>query len=108
MDEPQNTDQAAEKRIAINLFIGKEQYPLTVEASQEGFYRSAAKLINARLSRYQSRYPGQPEERYLQIVLLDIAVQLMQREDELSTKPYRDCVGRLTKEVENLLNVEQH
>ena len=46
-------------KLVINLFIGRQSYPITVKRDQEEVFRRAAELINNKLQRYQTAYPNQ-------------------------------------------------
>ena len=96
-----------EEKIAINLLVGKQIYPITIQRDQEEVYRRAAKLINERLSRYQTKYPGQNYEKYLSIVLLDLAVRAESLEDNKDAEPILESMVKLTEELEEALNVRQ-
>ena len=94
-----------EDKIAINLLVGKQIYPITVLREQEEVYRRAAKLINERLSRYQTKYPGQNYEKYLSIVLLDLAVRAESLEEGKDAEPIIEKLVKLNEELEETLNV---
>ena len=50
-------------KLVINLFIGRQSYPITVKRDQEEVFRRAAELINNKLQRYQTAYPNQGNEK---------------------------------------------
>ena len=92
-------------KLVIKLTIGNQVYPITVKREQEEVYRKAAKMINERLSKYQVRYPGQPYEKYMSIVLIDFAVKVLQGEDNDSSEPYRKMIEQLTRSFEETLGI---
>ena len=66
-------------KLVINLFIGRQSYPITVKRDQEEVFRRAAELINNKLQRYQTAYPNQGNEKLTAIALLDFAVMALKR-----------------------------
>lgn len=90
-------------RFVIQLLIGNQMYPITVTRDKEEVFRKAARLINEKLNRYQSTYPNQGYEKYMSVVLLDIAVNLLQSEERLDTAPYDAAIKQLTGEIEEVL-----
>lgn len=93
-------------KLVIKLTVGKQVYPITVRREQEEIYRKAAKAINDRLSRYQVKYPGQPYEKYMSIVMLDFAVKVLQSEENISAEPYRAVIEQLTRDIEEVLGTQ--
>ena len=93
---------AVADKIQIRLNIGRNFIPLTVPREAEEVYRTAARAIEEKLSRYRTRFPDQGEERYLSIVLIDFAVRALQAENAADTKPYNDLISELSAELERL------
>lgn len=91
------------EKIVIELMIGSQLERISVPRDQEGFFRRAAKNINEKLQKYQSRYPNQGNEKYMSIALLDFAVKVLQIEDSNDTKPYTKSINLLTAEIEQAL-----
>lgn len=100
----QNKDK---QTVVVNLLIGKLQMPLRVPAEQEETFRNAAKMVNKRLERYETRFPGLNNENYLTTVLLDMAVRQLQNENREDTKPFVDSMQQLTEEIETALQPPQ-
>lgn len=90
-------------KFVIQLLIGNQMYPITVARDKEEVFRKAARLINEKLNRYQSAYPNQGYQKYISVVLLDIAVNLLQSEERLDTQPYDTSIRQLTGEIEEIL-----
>lgn len=90
-------------KLVINLFIGRQSYPITVKRDQEEVFRRAAELINNKLQRYQTAYPNQGNEKLTAIALLDFAVMALKMEKDNETQPYADTIAQLTKEIEDAL-----
>lgn len=85
----------AEDKIRITLTIDKVRFPMYVCKEEEEFYRNAATLINDRLNQYRSSYAGQSDERYMAMVLLDIAFE----NQKLKVKSNMDPVKSLLEEL---------
>lgn len=101
-ETPTSPDKGSQP-VVVNLLIGKVQMPLRVPADQEATFRNAAKMVNSRLSRYETRFPGLKSENYLTTVLLDMAVRTLQMAEREDTKPYTDALHQLTAEIEEVL-----
>lgn len=95
-------------KMVIQLLIGKHQYPITVLRDQEEVFRKAARLINEKLGRYEQAYPNQGSEKYTSVALLDFAVRALQLEAQKDMSPYAETVNRLSKEMEQLFDNEDH
>ena len=59
--------------LGINLIIDGISYPLTIKASEEPYYRQAARLVNNTLSLYKELFEGEEGVRVMTMVALDIA-----------------------------------
>ena len=57
----------------INLIIDGTSYPLTIKASEEPYYRQAAKMVNETLSIYKEPFKGEGGVRVMTMAALDIA-----------------------------------
>lgn len=90
-------------KLVITLMLGRQPQQIHILREQEEVYRNAARLINEKLSRYESAYPNQATERYMSIVLLDLAVQMLQLKDREDVKPIFDTLESLTSEIEDSL-----
>lgn len=103
-----STSQDKDKQpVVVNLLVGKLQMPLRVPADQEENFRNAAHMVNERLARYETRFPGLKSENYLTTVLLDMAVRSLQMAQREDTKPFTDSMQQLTAEIEAALTSEQ-
>lgn len=87
-------------KLVIRLIIGHQEHAITVPRSQEERFRKASKLINEKLGKYEQRYANQSQEKYMSIVLLDLAVALLQNENKQDTRPILDLLEQLTREIE--------
>ena len=48
-----------DRELGINLIIDGTSYPLTINASEEPYYRQAARLVNDKLSLYKELFMGE-------------------------------------------------
>ncbi len=87
----------------ITLKIGAHPFPMDVVRDDEFYYREAEKLINGRYRYYANRYPGQQNEIYLMMTLLDIAVRYERLESSADNAPMLNALKGLLKEVEDEL-----
>lgn len=92
-------------RLVIQLRIGNQLHPISINRDQEEIFRKAAKEINEKLSRYRQNYPNQPAEKYMSIALLDFAVRSLQLEKNADTAPIMQTVAALCSEVESVLKI---
>lgn len=77
--------------------------PLRIPREQEYAYRQAEKLIKERYSFYTSKYPGQTENIYLVMTMVDMAVQAKQKELALDITPVAERLRPLISELESAL-----
>ena len=54
-----------DKELGINLIIDGTSYPLTIPASEEPYYRQAARLVNDTLATYKSLFSVPADEEVL-------------------------------------------
>lgn len=66
------------EQFVIQINIGSRPYSITVSRDSEQIYREAARLVNTTLQQYIKTFPDQSKEGYTDMVLLDIAVNLIQ------------------------------
>ena len=62
-----------DRELGINLIIDGISYPLTIKASEEPYYRQAARMVNNTLSLYKEIFTGEEGVRVMTMVALDIA-----------------------------------
>lgn len=91
-------------KLVITLMIGRQSQQIHILREQEEIYRNAARQINEKLSRYEAAYPGQATERYMSIVLLDLAVQMLQLKEKDDVKPIFEALTNLTSEIEEAIS----
>ena len=89
--------------LSITLRFGSWTLPMTIKRDEEYIYRQAEKLIKERFSFYTSTYPGQNNEMYLVMTILDIAVMSKRQETNYDAQPVMDVLNPLLAEVEAAL-----
>ncbi|MBR6340098.1 MAG: cell division protein ZapA [Alloprevotella sp.] len=102
MDNDNNKEIS--ERLTIRLLIGKQIYPLTVRRDQESLFRRAASMINERIGFYEQRYPSQGNDAHVSTVMLDLAVNALQLEDNVDSKPVMEYIDKLNVELDEVLN----
>lgn len=93
--------------LTINLIINGTSYPLTVKASEEPFYRKAARIVNSKLSLYKDLFEGEGEARITTMVALDIAYNMVTQNEETGSTEVMHKIGELTRLLDNTLNTKK-
>ena len=92
--------------LSITIRFGTMSIPLNIPREQEYAYRQAEKLIK-KYGFYTSKYPGQSENIYLIMTMVDMAVQAKQNELALDVTPVAERLAPLIGELESALSSEQ-
>jgi cell division protein ZapA len=87
----------------IKLKLGGQNFSITIRRDEELFYRNAEKLINQKHSFYANRFPGQSNETYLLMTILDIAVMQQRAESSGNIKPIMATLNGLVNEISSAL-----
>lgn len=93
--------------LSITIRFGTMSIPLNIPREQEYAYRQAEKLIKEKYGFYTSKYPGQSENIYLIMTMVDMAVQAKQNELALDVTPVDERLAPLIGELESALSSEQ-
>ena len=96
-----------DRDLGINLIIDGISYPLTIPASEEPYYRKAAKIVNDTLSMYKDLYSGEGNVRVLTMVALDIAFNAVKGTDEMGSIEVRRKIGELTRLIDATLKANK-
>lgn len=89
--------------IKLNLY-GTSLTIHDIAPAEEPLYRDAAILINetvGSLAEIYSKERGMANVLYM--ALVDIAVEYMRASKQNDTKPFRDILGKLTSEIEEVI-----
>ena len=93
-----------DKNLGINLIIDGTSYPLTIKASEEPYYRQAARLVNNTLSIYKELFMGEGGVRVMTMVALDIAFKSVKGTDEVGSVEVMRKISELARLVDNTLD----
>ena len=96
-----------DRELGINLIIDGISYPLTIPASEEPYYRKAAKIVNDTLSMYKDLYSGEGNVRVMTMTALDIAFSAVKGTDEMGSTEVRRKIGELTRLIDNTLKADE-
>ena len=96
-----------DRELGINLIIDGTSYPLTIPASEEPYYRKAARIVNETLSMYKDIYSNEGSARVLTMVALDIAFSAVKGTDEMGSTEVRRRLGELTRLIDNTLKANK-
>lgn len=97
----------ASDTLSITIHFGTMSIPLTIPREQEYAYRRAEKLIKERYGFYTTKYPGQTENLYMIMTMVDMAVQAMQKELALDITPVVQRLTPLIGELESALDSDK-
>lgn len=89
-----------DRTIGINLIVDGVSYPLTIPASEEPYYRQAARLINDTLTPYKQAFSGEGSVRVLTMAAIDIAHRLVTQTDNVGSA----TMARKINELSHLLD----
>ena len=92
-----------DRDLGINLIIDGISYPLTVKASEEPYYRQAARMVNEKLSLYKELFGSQDGVRVTIMAALDIAFNSVRSTDESGSAEVMRKISELARIVDSTL-----
>ncbi len=92
-----------DRELGINLIIDSTSYPLTIKASEEPYYRQAARLVNERLSVYKELFSDEGGVRVITMTALDIAFNSVKGNSEAGSAEVMQKINELARLVDNAL-----
>lgn len=92
-----------DRELGINLIIDGTSYPLTIKASEEPYYRQAARLVNNTLSLYKDLFMGEGGVRVMTMAALDIAFQSVKGSNEVGSAEVMHKIKELARLVDSAL-----
>ena len=92
-----------DKELGINLIIDGTSYPLTINASEEPYYRQAARLVNDKLSLYKELFMGEGSARVTTMAALDIAFHSVKGTDEAGSAEVMRKINELARLLDGTL-----
>ncbi len=93
--------------LGINLIIDGISYPLTVKASEEPYYRQAARMVNEKLSLYKELFRGEEGIRVMTMAALDIAFNSVKKSDEAGSAEVMRRINELSRLVDTALKAKK-
>lgn len=92
--------------VGISLVVDGISYPLTVPASEEPYYRQAARLINDTLVPYKQTFSGESPLKLMTMVAIDIAFKLATHSDDVGRANVMRKINELSQLVDDTLKIE--
>ena len=92
-----------DRELGINLIIDGISFPLTIKASEEPYYRQAARLTNEKLAIYKQLFSGEGGVRVLTMAALDIALEKVKQTDNASSTEILQKVNELSRLIDGTL-----
>ena len=89
--------------LGINLIIDGISYPLTIKASEEPYYRQAARLVNSKLSLYKEIFTEEDCVKVMTMAALDIGFNSIKGEGNGNSAEVIRKIGELTRLIDNTL-----
>lgn len=93
-----------DKNVGINLIIDGISYPLYVPASEEPYYRQAARLLNEKLILYKQMFTGEVGVRLVTMAAIDIAFSHVKQTDNVGSADMMRKIGELSRLIDNATN----
>jgi cell division protein ZapA (FtsZ GTPase activity inhibitor) len=92
-----------DRELGINLIIDGTSYPLTIAASEEPYYRQAARLVNDKLSLYKELFMGEGSARVTTMAALDIAFHSVKGTDKAGSAEVMRKINELARLLDGTL-----
>lgn len=94
-----------DEKFAITLRVAGDAFPLTIRRSEEIYYRKASSMIDNLLNNIRNRYGDRIADKQMQMVALNLALNLVKKEDQQSIDPVFESLDFLDKEVVEILKL---
>lgn len=91
------------KLVKIHVLIDSQRYPMIIKRTDEFQYREASRLLNDRLNVYRESYPDTGIMKQWAMTAYEFAFEAVMYKDRNDTKPYRDKLEELGKELDKYL-----
>ena len=92
------------EKLHIRLHVYDEDIDVTVERSEEEYYRAAAKFITDRYNVYAQIYKGRKSDHVIALMtLIDIALQHQKERSRNDVEPFEKILTRLTADIDEVL-----
>ena len=87
----------------IHVLIDSVRYPMIIKRTDEFQYREAAKLLNERLNVYRESYQDIGAIKQWAMTAYDFAFEAITYKAKNDTKPYKDKLEELGKQLDEYL-----
>lgn len=94
-----------DNKLSIRINVAERLYPLRIVPQDEERLRSAARMINDKLSQYKQRYVDRDLQDALAITALQFVVRLIELEEKRDVSPIINDLMTLDKELEDYLKI---
>lgn len=92
-----------DREIGINLIIDGMAFPLTIKASEEPYYRQAARLANEKLTIYKQLFSGESGTRLMAMTALEIAFEFVKKTDDVGSADIIRKVNEFSRLIDDCL-----
>ena len=92
-----------DRKLGINLIIDGVSYPLTIKASEEPYYRQAARMVNNTLSLYKENFTEEDCGKVMTMVALDIAFNSIKGGNDGNSAEVMRKISELTRLIDSTL-----
>ncbi len=92
-----------DRKLGINLIIDGVSYPLTIKASEEPYYRQAARMVNNTLSLYKEIFTEEDCGKVMTMVALDIAFNSIKGGNDGNSAEVMRKISELTRLIDSTL-----
>ena len=96
-----------DRELGINLIIDGVSYPLIIKASEEPYYRQAARLVNNTLSLYKELFTGEDGVKVMTMAALDIAFNSIKNTGESNSVEVMSKINELTRLIDSTLSTKE-
>ncbi|MBR3883235.1 MAG: cell division protein ZapA [Bacteroidaceae bacterium] len=91
-----------DRNVGINLIIDGMSFSLTVLASEEPYYRKAARLLNDNIVLYKQQF-GEAGVRVITMAALDIALKHVKQRDDVGLSETLHIINDLSHLLDDTL-----
>lgn len=96
--------ETTSEKFKIRLHVYDEDIFVTIDRSDEKYYRDAAVLISERFGAYNQAFKGLKSEHTIALMtLVEIALRYEKELSRNDTHPYDKVLSKLTSEIEEAL-----
>lgn len=96
-----------DRYVGIHLVVDGVSYPLTVKASEEPYYRQAARLINDTLVPYKQAFSGEGSAKVMTMVAIHIAYMFATKQNNVGQANIIRKITELSQLVDETLKTEE-